>query len=74
MIAHAEAEEHEELDQLAAQLDGAQLERMRKAASWPRARRRPARTPGVESEAANLLAGPFAAMLDRARDLIGGKR
>ena len=29
--------------------------------------------PGVESQAANLIAGPFAAMLDRARDAITGK-
>ena len=28
--------------------------------------------PGVESRAANMLAGPFAAMLDRARDAISG--
>jgi hypothetical protein len=27
----------------------------------------------VESASANMLAGPFAAMLDRARDLITGK-
>jgi hypothetical protein len=29
--------------------------------------------PGVESAKANLLAGPFAAMLDRARDVLSGK-
>jgi hypothetical protein len=29
--------------------------------------------PGVESAAANMLVGPFAAMLDRARDAISGK-
>ena len=28
---------------------------------------------GVESQVANLTAGPFAAMLDRARDAIVGK-
>jgi hypothetical protein len=28
---------------------------------------------GVESAAANMLVGPFAAMLDRARDLVSGK-
>ena len=28
---------------------------------------------GVESQLANLVAGPFAAMLDRARDAIIGK-
>jgi hypothetical protein len=29
--------------------------------------------PGVESAAANILVGPFAAMLDRTRDAISGK-
>jgi hypothetical protein len=29
---------------------------------------------GVESPMANLLVGPFAAMLDRARDTISGAR
>jgi hypothetical protein len=29
---------------------------------------------GVESATANLLAGPFAAMLDRTRDAISGKK
>jgi hypothetical protein len=30
--------------------------------------------PGVESAPANMLAGPFASMLDRARDMITGKK
>jgi hypothetical protein len=29
--------------------------------------------PGVESATANLITGPFAAMLDRARDALSGK-
>jgi hypothetical protein len=29
--------------------------------------------PGVESATANLLVGPFASMLDRARDALSGK-
>jgi hemerythrin superfamily protein len=74
VIAHAEAEEHEEFVQLAAQLDDAQLERMRKAAQLAESMAPTRPHPGVESPAANLLAGPFAAMLDRARDLISGKR
>lgn len=73
VIAHAEAEEHEEFDQLAAALDDSQLERMRKAAQLAEATAPTRPHAGVESPAANLLAGPFAAMTDRARDLITGK-
>lgn len=73
VIAHAEAEEHEEFNQLAAQLDDGQLERMRKAAQLAEATAPTRPHAGVESPAANLLAGPFAAMTDRARDLITGK-
>jgi len=28
---------------------------------------------GIESQGANLIAGPFASMIDRARDAIAGK-
>lgn len=28
---------------------------------------------GIESQMANLMAGPFAAMLDRTRDIVAGK-
>lgn len=73
VIAHAEAEEHEEFGQLAAQLDDTQLERMRKAAQLAEATAPTRPHAGVESAPANLLVGPFASMLDRARDLITGK-
>jgi hemerythrin superfamily protein len=73
VIAHAEAEEHEEFPQLAAHLDDAQLERMRKAAQLAE-RMAPTRPhAGAESATANMLVGPFAAMVDRTRDVISGK-
>lgn len=70
VVAHAEAEEQEEFNKLAAELDDSQLRRMRKAAELAEkiAPTRP--HPGVESRAANLAVGPFAAMMDRAKDLI----
>ncbi len=73
VIAHAEAEERQELDPLGAELEPARLERMRKAAELTEkvAPTRP--HAGVESRAANMLAGPFASMIDRARDVIAGK-
>jgi hemerythrin superfamily protein len=74
VLAHAEAEERYEFDRLADVLEPARLERMRKAAELAEkfAPTRP--HPGVESAVANLLAGPFASMLDRARDALSGKR
>ncbi len=73
VLAHAEAEEHEEFDQLAAHLDDAQLERMRKAAQLAERMAPTHPHAGVESAPADVLVGPFAAMVDRARDLITGK-
>jgi hemerythrin superfamily protein len=70
VIAHAEAEESEEFSQLAAQLDDGQLARMRKAAELAEKTAPTHPHAGVESQAANLAVGPFAAMLDRAKDLI----
>lgn len=73
VIAHAEAEERQEFDPLANNLGPQQLERMQSAVRFAE-RVAPTRPhPGVESQAANLLAGPFASMLDRARDLLSGK-
>lgn len=73
VIAHAEAEEGEEFGKLAAQLDDMQLQRMRKAVTLAESTAPTRPHAGVESRGANLLAGPFAAMLDRARDAISGK-
>lgn len=73
VIAHAEAEETREFDRLPAILDPKRLESMRRAAAFAEkvAPTRP--HPGVESAVANTLVGPFASMLDRARDALSGK-
>jgi hemerythrin superfamily protein len=73
VLKHAEAEEREEFAQLASALDQGQLDKMRRAAEIAEkiAPTRP--HPGVESATANILAGPFASMLDRARDALSGK-
>jgi hemerythrin superfamily protein len=73
VVAHAEAEEHQEFEQLKAELEDSQLERMRNAVRIAEAMAPTRPHPGVESAAANMIAGPFAMMLDRARDAITGK-
>jgi hemerythrin superfamily protein len=73
VLAHAEAEEHEEFSRLEAQLDDAQLEKMRNAVRMAESMAPTRPHPGVESRGANMAAGPFAMMLDRARDAISGK-
>jgi hemerythrin superfamily protein len=69
VLAHAEAEETQEFDKLETELDPGELDKMRvaveRAESMAPTRPHPA---AGESRAANMLAGPFAAMLDRARD------
>jgi hemerythrin superfamily protein len=73
VLAHAEAEEREEFERLGSRFDEDRLNRMRKAMDFAE-RVAPTRPhPGVESRAANLLAGPFASMIDRARDALSGK-
>jgi hypothetical protein len=73
VLLHAAAEEEQEFGELAAQLDGEQLDRMRNAVQLAESMAPTRPHPGVESAKANMLAGPFAAMLDRARDLLSGK-
>jgi hemerythrin superfamily protein len=73
VLNHAASEEELEFGRLADELDQAQLERMRKAVELAEATAPTHPHPGVESAKANMLAGPFAAMLDRARDLVTGK-
>jgi hemerythrin superfamily protein len=73
VIEHAEAEEHQEFDKLEAELDDEQLQRMRKAVELAEKMAPTRPHAGVESPAANMMAGPFAMMLDRARDAISGK-
>jgi hemerythrin superfamily protein len=73
VLAHAEAEEREEFSRLADKLDDDHLERMRTAVAIAE-RLAPTRPhPSLELAGENFLAGPFAAMLDRVRDLISGK-
>jgi hemerythrin superfamily protein len=73
VLQHARAEEQNEFSRLADVLDQSRLESMRKAVDFAE-RVAPTRPhPGVESAAMNMLVGPFASMLDRARDAISGK-
>ena len=73
VITHAESEEQEEFAALADVLDTSRLERMRKAAELAESIAPTRPHPGVESAAANMLVGPFAAMIDRARDALTRK-
>lgn len=70
VIAHAQAEERDEFTRLENRLDARQLERMRKAAELAEAVAPTRPHAGVESAIANLLVGPFAAMIDRTRDAL----
>jgi hemerythrin superfamily protein len=70
---HAENEEQHEFRQLAEELSTEQLERMQRAVRLAEATAPTRPHAGVESARANMLAGPFAAMLDRTRDLLTGK-
>lgn len=73
VLDHAEHEEHDEFARLGEQLSGDELERMGRAAKLAEAIAPTRPHAGVESQVANLTAGPFASMLDRARDAISGK-
>jgi hemerythrin superfamily protein len=73
VLAHAEAEENLEFAQLQAELDDDQLAKMRNAVKMAESMAPTRPHAGVESKGANMLAGPFAMMLDRARDAIMGK-
>ncbi len=73
VLMHAQAEEQQEFERLGDVLDQSRLDKMRKAVELAE-RLAPTRPhAGVESAAGNVLVGPFAAMLDRARDAISGK-
>jgi hemerythrin superfamily protein len=73
VLLHAAAEEEQEFFELADHLDDTQLDRMRSAVVLAESVAPTRPHPGVESAKANLLSGPFAAMLDRARDALTGK-
>ncbi|HEY4016618.1 MAG TPA: hemerythrin domain-containing protein [Polyangiaceae bacterium] len=73
VLAHAASEESEEFEQLANVLDAEKLERMRKAVAFAESMAPTRPHAGIEGQVANMLVGPFAAMVDRARDAIAGK-
>jgi hemerythrin superfamily protein len=73
VLEHAEHEEHDEFAKLGEALSDEELERMGRAAKLAEAIAPTRPHAGVESQVANLAAGPFAAMLDRARDAIIGR-
>jgi hemerythrin superfamily protein len=73
VVDHAEHEEHEEFPKLEEALDEDELKRMGRAAELAEAIAPTRPHAGVESQVSNLMAGPFAAMMDRARDAILGK-
>ena len=73
VVDHAQHEEAEEFAKISEELSGAELERMGRAAKLAEAIAPTRPHPGVESQAANLIAGPFAAMLDRVRDAMSDK-
>jgi len=73
VLNHAAAEEREEFALLANEFEPARLVRMRTAVEFAEAVAPTRPHPGVESPAENLLAGPFASMIDRTRDAFAGK-
>jgi hypothetical protein len=73
VIAHAPADEAQEFEPLGAVLEPERLAKMRRAAEVAEAIAPTRPHPGIESASANILVGPFASMLDRARDAISGK-
>lgn len=73
VLDHAKHEERDEFAKLGQELSAKELESMGRAAKLAEAIAPTRPHAGVESQVANLVAGPFAAMLDRARDAIVGK-
>jgi hemerythrin superfamily protein len=72
VVEHAEYEEKEEFCELKEKLTPHELQLMARATRIAEAIAPTRPHPGVESQIANLMVGPFAAMLDRARDAILG--
>ncbi|WP_406276305.1 hemerythrin domain-containing protein [Nocardia sp. NBC_00881] len=70
VLAHAEHEESEEFNRLRQELDPDALQRMRSTVELAESMAPTRPHPGIESATANMLAGPFAAMMDRAKDMI----
>jgi len=71
VIDHAEREEVEEFTKLQRELDADDLKSMAAAVRAAEAIAPTRPHPGVESAKLNFAVGPFASMLDRARDVIG---
>jgi hemerythrin-like domain-containing protein len=72
VIDHADREETEEFPSLQRDLGADDLKQMVLAVRAAEAIAPTRPHPGVESAKRNLIAGPFASMLDRARDVIAG--
>lgn len=70
VLAHAEHEEIEEFPKLQQEVDADDLKRMGTAVKMAEAIAPTRPHAGVESAKLNFAVGPFASMLDRARDLI----
>jgi hemerythrin superfamily protein len=70
VVAHAEHEENEEFTQLQRDLAPDDLKQMASAVLAAQAIAPTRPHPGVESAKLNFVVGPFASMLDRARDFI----
>jgi hemerythrin superfamily protein len=71
VLDHARHEEDEEFPVLKREVDANDLKRMGSAVRAAEAIAPTRPHPGVESAKLNFAVGPFASMLDRARDLIG---
>lgn len=72
VIEHADLEEIEEFSRFQRELDADELKQLAGAVRAVEALAPTRPHPGVESAKANLIAGPFASMVDRARDAIQG--
>ncbi|OHU95140.1 hemerythrin domain-containing protein [Mycobacterium talmoniae] len=72
VLDHAEHEEQEEFSKLRQDLSDDELERLTRTVKLAESIAPTRPHAGVESRVANLVAGPFAAMMDRARDAILG--
>lgn len=70
VLLHAEKEETEEFPRLEDELDADELKKLTAAVVLAERIAPTHPHPGVESGAANFVAGPFASVLDRARDAL----
>lgn len=72
VLEHAEHEERDEFSKLRKELTDDELERMTRTVQLAESIAPTRPHAGVESRLANVFTGPFAAMMDRARDAILG--